>query len=150
MSQSWVFLLLPVLLGSMAVLQGAINRHIGDHIGLAQATMLSNLMIIIPSALLYYVARFHPQLLPEMFHVKASWHSFKWWYIIPMLFGIFLVSCIPYAISELGAVKVTVIMIGAQVITSCAWDALVENIPLTGLKLGGIVCALLSVVLMGL
>lgn len=81
-----------------------------------------------------------------MFHVKAPLTYFRWWFIFPALMGFLIVSGMPFAISELGAVKVTVGLIAAQMVTSVVWDLYVDNIELNLLKGIGIVFAFLSVV----
>ena len=56
----------------------------------------------------------------------------------------------PFAFAKLGAVKVTVLLIAAQMATSVVWDFFVEGIALNTLKIAGVICALVSVALITL
>ena len=56
----------------------------------------------------------------------------------------------PLAFAKLGAVKVTVLLVAAQMVTSVVWDIFVEDIGVNMMKFAGIVCALVSVILITL
>ena len=56
----------------------------------------------------------------------------------------------PFAFAKLGAVKVTIILIAAQMATSVIWDYFIEGITLNALKIAGVICALVSVTLITL
>jgi transporter family-2 protein len=139
-------ILLPVGLGVVGILQGAINRQVSTHIGVAQATLITNLATVIICIGFYFFAKQYSQLIPAIFQVKAPFTTYKWWFIFPPIFGFLIVAGMPYAISELGAVKVTVGLIAAQMVTSVCWDIFVEGINLNPLKIAGIIFAFISVV----
>jgi len=143
-------ILIPIFIGCVGILQGTINRQVSSHIGVAQATLITNMATVIICALFYFFAKNFQDLLPAIFHVKAPFTTYKWWFIFPPIFGFIIVAGMPFAISKLGAVKVTVGLIGAQMITSVLWDYFVDGIGLNLLKFGGIVFAFLSVALITL
>lgn len=140
-----VNIVIPILLGCIGILQGAINRQIAGYIGVAQATLITNFVTVLICIAFYLYAKNNPDSLPPIFQIKAQLLTYKWWFIFPPLFGFLIVSGMPYAISKLGAVKVTVGLIAAQMVTSVIWDLFVENIGLNLLKVSGIIFALLSV-----
>lgn len=136
---------LPLFIGCFGILQGAMNRVIASHIGVAQASLITNIGSTLFCAILYYFAKAYSHLMPEFYQIKAPLSTYKWWFIFPPLFGFAIVAGIPYSIAKLGAVKVTVGLIAAQMITSVVWDLLVEGVTINMMKFVGIVFAFLSV-----
>lgn len=133
---SWAYFL-PFLFGAMAVLQGGLNRLIARHWGLAGTVFLNSLMLTTAGLALYLFARHNPQALPAIFRDKGSFSSFSWWFVIPGLCGFTLVTGLPFAIQKLGALKVFVGLIAAQLIVSMIWDAHVEQLPVTSTRMIG-------------
>lgn len=136
---------IPLLIGCFGILQGAINRQVAATIGVAQASLITNIGSVILCMLFYFIVRSFSSVFPEFFQIKAPITTYKWWYIFPPLFGFLIVTGIPFAIAKLGAVKVTVGLIAAQMITSIIWDIMVEDISLNLMKVIGIFFAFLSV-----
>jgi transporter family-2 protein len=138
-------ILLPIFLGCMGILQGAINSQISNTIGVAQTTLITNIGTVIICIAFYFVVKTYAHLFPDFFQIKAPLLTYKWWYLPPPLFGFLIIAGMPFAIAKLGAVKVTVGLIAAQMLTSVVWDLMVEGISLNIMKLIGIVFAFLSV-----
>jgi transporter family-2 protein len=138
-------ILLPISLGVVGILQGAINRQISTYIGVAQATLITNFVTVFLCIFLYLFAKYYGETLPSIFQLKAPLLTYKWWFIIPPIFGVLIVAGMPYAIFKLGAVKVTVGLIAAQMVTSVCWDIFVEDISLNFMKIAGIIFAFISV-----
>lgn len=136
---------LPLIIGCLGILQGAMNRLVSNYIGVSQASLITNVGSVIVCIFFYFFVKAYSHLFPELYHVKAPLSTYKWWFIFPPLFGFFIIAGIPFAIAKLGAVKVTVGLIAAQMITSVVWDLVVEDITLNAMKLIGIVFAFLSV-----
>lgn len=143
-------LLLPLMIGCFGILQGALNRQIAATIGVTQAALITNLGTVIICVGFYFFVKSFSHLFPPFFQVKAEFSTYKWWYIFPPIFGFLIISGIPFAILKLGAVKVTVGLIAAQMITSIVWDIMVEDISLNIMKIIGIVFAFLSVTFISL
>lgn len=139
-------ILLPIGLGIVGILQGAINRQVSTYIGVAQATLITNVATVFICMAFYLFAKHYSASLPPLFQLKAPITTYKWWFIFPPIFGFLIVAGMPYAISELGAVKVTVGLIAAQMVTSVLWDIFVEDINLNFMKIAGIIFAFISVV----
>lgn len=138
-------ILLPVLLGCVGILQGAINGQISNTIGVTQATLITNVGSVIICVAFYFIVRSYSHLVPDFFQIKAPITTYKWWYVFPPLFGFMIIAGMPFAIAKLGAVKVTVGLIAAQMLTSVLWDIMVLDISLNIMKVVGILFAFLSV-----
>lgn len=137
--------LIPLTIGAVGILQGSLNSKMSGQIGLAQSILLGNVIIVFISIAFYLWARQSPTTFPEFVQVKASLFTWKWWYIFPAIFGMTVVTGLPFAIFQLGAVKVTVFLIAAQMVASVLWDLGVEKMPMTTMKSLGMFFAALSV-----
>lgn len=138
-------ILLPLLIGCCGILQGAFNRQIASIIGVTQATLITNIGTFIIAMGFYFFVKSKPNIFPEFFQIKAPLTTYKWWFVLPPIFGFIIIAGIPFAIAKLGAVKVTVGLIAAQMVTSIIWDMFVEDISLNLMKMIGIFFAFLSV-----
>ena len=145
----WLFIF-PMFLGVAAVLQGGLNRQISDHIGLAGAVVINNIVLLGFALILYAVSMQKPAWLPDVFYNKASMLEFKWWYIFPGLMGYSLVAGVPWAISKIGALNLFVGLVGAQMVASILWDYYFENTPITMLRIFGAVLAFSGVFVLSL
>lgn len=141
---NWTFLI-PIAVGISGILQGGFNRNMSNQLGLAQALLLGNILVLLYSIILYFAVAKFPESLPEMFRLRAPLTSFKWWYIFPSLFGFIIISGIPLGISKIGAVKVTVLIVVAQMITSILWDIFVDHLPINAMKGLGLLFSLVAV-----
>ena len=138
-------ILLPLFIGCFGILQGAFNRQIATTIGVTQATLITNIGTLIICLFFYFFVKSFSHLFPDFFQIKSTLSTYKWWYIFPPIFGFLIIAGIPFAIAKLGAVKVTVGLIAAQMVTSIIWDMFVEDISLNLMKIIGIFFAFLSV-----
>src|SRR5688500_13267968 len=99
---------LTVFLGIVAVLQGAINRLVASAWGLTPAILLNNLVILVLGFLFYAAVKFYPEWFPESFADKAGFTQWSWYYFLPGLCGLIIITGIPFAISKIGAAEVFV------------------------------------------
>jgi len=143
-------LLIPIFLGVIGILQGTINKEVAGHIGVAQATLITNLVTVIMCTVFYFLVKHYQSSFPPIFHLKSQFTTYKWWFIFPPIFGFLIVAGMPFAFSKLGAVKVTVGLIAAQMLTSVVWDYWIEDITLNFYKILGIIFALLSMAMISL
>ena len=143
-------MLIPLFIGCAGILQGTMNRQVAMHIGVAQATLITNAVTVLICIGFYFLVKAQPQLVPEFFQVKAPLSTYKWWFIFPPIFGFCIIAGMPFAFAKLGAVKVTVLLVAAQMTTSVIWDIYVEDIGINLMKFAGIIFALISVVLVTL
>lgn len=143
-------LLIPLFLGTITILQGAINKQVAGKLGVIQTALIGNAATLIICIIAYFWARQNEESLPPILKIKMPLTTYEWWYIFPAIFGFFIVAGMPLAISKLGAVKVTVGLVAAQMITSSLWDIFVESTPLNWQKALGILLALSSVLVIQL
>ena len=147
MSQN-IAIIVPLVVGCIGILQGALNRVMTNDIGLTWTALLGNFITLLVCIGFYFFVKYNPDMFPEFFRLKTF--QFKWWYVIPVIFGLLFVIGLPLGIYEIGAVKTTVGLIAAQMVTSVFWDIFIENIPLTMPKGIGILMAIGSVILITL
>lgn len=128
-------LLFSLGLGTVAVLQGGLNRIMAAKLPLGM-TVLVNALIFLVAAVVYvlFVER----------QMASAMKSFRWewWYLVPGLLGAVFVFGIPWAIPRIGALQVFVCIVAGQMITSLVWDKLAES---RNPDLQGIAGALLAV-----
>ncbi|RLA61467.1 MAG: hypothetical protein DRQ88_07970 [Epsilonproteobacteria bacterium] len=142
--------LLPIIIGMVGILQGALNKEMSLQIGVGQTVLIGMTLTFIFGITFYLVVKFFPDLFNPIYHLKAPLTTWRWWYLIPGVLGLLIVALFPEAIYELGAVKTTVLLVAAQMVFSIFWDVTVEKLPITTFKSIGMVFAFLSVFFMGL
>jgi bacterial/archaeal transporter family-2 protein len=140
---NWTYII-PLAVGAAGIIQGGLNKNMSQNMGLTMALFIGNTLVVIYSIFLYFLAAKSPESVGELFKLKASTTGFKWWYIIPSICGFLIISGIPFGISKIGAVKVTVLIIAGQMITSLLWDIFVEKIPFNSSKTLGVFFSALS------
>ncbi|MAE59324.1 MAG: hypothetical protein CME69_10605 [Halobacteriovorax sp.] len=141
-------IILPVLLGAIGILQGAANRVMGNHMGLTYTMLIGNVMTLVACIILFVVVKSAPNLFPEFIQLKSF--EMKWWYLIPGIMGFLFVAGLPLAFYKVGAVKTTVGLIAAQMITSSLWDYFYEGLTFNLQKGFGVIFAIISVILITL
>jgi uncharacterized membrane protein YdcZ (DUF606 family) len=141
-----IALLVPLVLGFMAVAQVTLNGRVAMQWGLAPAAVL-NMIVALSLAVCFaaWCAFRGPSSGLYRFHVDAS--LVGWWWFLPGCFGFSLVVGMPWAVQKLGALATFVALIGAQMVASMLWDALVEGTALTLPRLLGAAFAVAGVAL---
>jgi uncharacterized membrane protein YdcZ (DUF606 family) len=137
------FLLIPLILGLTVVLQGTLNKKIGESIGLVSAVFINAAIFFILSGILYVVSRWNPSLLPDFLRPKGSLTIEKSWYLVPGICGFVLVTGLPIAIRQLGPAKSFILLISSQILVSLIFDHILGN-NTTGLKVAGALLILIG------
>ncbi|MEC9440167.1 MAG: DMT family transporter [Myxococcota bacterium] len=145
-----IFWVLPLLVGTVTVLQGTLNRKMGLEMGLGSALALNSVIVLFLGLGLYGGVRAFPGFFPEVFHGEFRFEKVAWWMILPGIFGFCIIAGIPWAISKLGAAKVFVGIVVAQVTVSMLWDTLVDGKPLSWMRLAGALLAIVGVALVSM
>ncbi|MEM6955132.1 MAG: DMT family transporter [Myxococcota bacterium] len=131
--------LVSLSLGSMAVLQAALNRRIATAWGLAPAILLNGIVVLVLCGAFYGAAR---RGWIDAVAEGASVGSMSLTWLLPGVFGFLLITGLPWAVGQIGATRVFVGVVFAQMATSLIWDRLVESIALTPSRiLGAVLCA---------
>jgi transporter family-2 protein len=139
------FVLLPLAIGVITVLQGGLNRQLGGAMGLGSAVLLNAAVVMGLAIGLYAWVRAAPASAPALFRGELG--RIEPWMLLPGLFGFSIIAGIPWAISALGASRVFVGIVVAQLVTSMVWDVWVEGRPVTTLRALGVALGVVSVIL---
>jgi bacterial/archaeal transporter family-2 protein len=139
-------LLVPVVLGVMAVAQVTLNGRVALHWGLAPAAVL-NTLVALSVAIVFasWCAYRGPSI--DLYRVNVDPSLLRWWWFLPGIFGFSLVAGMPWAVQKLGALATFVALIGAQMVGSVLWDSWVEGTALTLPRLLGAAFAVAGVAL---
>ena len=141
---SWA-LALSMALGVFAVLQAALNKQLLASFGLAPAILLNGGLVLVLAVGLFACA--HWGHIPSLSSGDAGVRGFRWWWLLPGLFGFSLIVGLPLAVRRIGALQVFVGVVAAQMVASSVWDLMVEHIPPTPLRIVGALLAVVGVFL---
>lgn len=133
--------LIPIFLGLAAVLQAGINRQIVPQWSLTGAVLMNVLVLCVTVLAVYGIMRLLPIKIPELFRLQAPTGAFAWWWVLPGILGYLIISGMPFAVMHLGAARVFVAVITAQMISSLLWDYYIEGITATPQRLVGCLLA---------
>ena len=131
--------LVSLTLGSLGVVQAALNRRLAAQWGLAPAILLNG-VVVMSLCIVFYVAA-------RRGYIDAITHdgvsgSFRFSWLLPGLFGFLLITGLPWAIGKIGATQVFVGVVFAQMVTSLVWDRVVEGLDWSwGRFAGACLCA---------
>ena len=127
--------LVPLLCGLAVVAQAGLNRRFAGQWGLLSAVLMNMVVATVATFAVYMVARSVPGFWPEAAAPAGGQGRFfdglTVWHLLPGLCGVVIVVGMPWAISRLGAVQSALLLMGAQLLTSLVWDAMVEGRPVT-------------------
>lgn len=140
-----IALFLSATLGLASVLQGGLNRQIATTWGFTAAAFFNTLVLLTAITVLYIVSRRYPMLLPEVLRERQGFSNFSWWYIIPGLCGLYIILGMPLVISKIGAVKLFMGFVAAQLVGSLIWDACMEGMPVNAIRIIGVGLSFLAV-----
>lgn len=137
------FYLMPIMVGIVGVIQGGLNQRLGDKIGLLGAVAMNNAVGFIFSMLLMFGVLYGIGSTKGMFSIDPSGlKSLQWWFWIPGICGFLVVLGIPFSMKSLGATKVFLLIIAAQLVSSILWDFFVEGLGVSWERLVGSALAL--------
>lgn len=140
--------LLPFLIGVMGVLQNTMNRRYAVSMGIPMALVFNGIVLFFGALIFYFGLRFIPaKNIPGLYQASESGFAFGWWLFIPGLLGFLIVAIAPWAIESVGATKVFIGVIVAQIFTSILWDYFVESLPVDPMRAAGAALALAGALL---
>ncbi len=138
--------LIPLLIGLVSVFQATLNRQVAREWGLAPAAVL-NMVVALCIALVFVGYSLTRGAGAGIFRIHLELGLFRWWWLLPGLFGCVIVFGLPWAVEKLGALPVFVVLVGAQMCASAGWDRWVEGVPLTTPRVIGALLAVVSALL---
>ncbi|MBI4237612.1 MAG: DMT family transporter [Deltaproteobacteria bacterium] len=144
-----VWVLVSMALGVASVMQGVVNRQITSGWGIAAVTLLNTVVLFCVAGIFYGLSRYLPQLLPELLRERFGDRTPVWWYFVPGLCGFVIVVGLPLAIEKIGALRVFLGFVAAQIVVSLVWDLTVEKIPVSLTRVAGALIAWAGVLLAG-
>ncbi len=139
-------LFVPLVIGVVSVLQATLNRQVARQWGLAPTAVL-NMVVALVIALAFVSLCLMRGPGVGIFRIHFEPSLMRWWWLLPGVFGCAIVFGLPWAVEKLGALPVFVVLVGAQMCTSAAWDRLIEGAPLSTPRVIGALLAVLSAVL---
>lgn len=142
--------LLPIVAGLSIVLQGTLNRHSSNYIGLPSVILLNAMIFLFFSAGFWALYKFSGTGgNTDVFGNPFS--NFQWWQILPGFFGFLIVFSTPLSIKYLGANSTFAVIICTQLIVSMVWDSYMQKVAPTIMSLVGVavMVAGLFVLIMG-
>jgi transporter family-2 protein len=142
-----LYLMIPTFIGFMSVVQNALNRQVGLQTGLATAVFINACIVFVSGLLLILAIRFFPERFGQFVGGPSEPIVFKWWYLVPGIFGFCVIFGLPYAMTKLGALNVFICFVSAQVLGSMVWEALIDRAAPSGLRVFGAGLAMVGVLL---
>lgn len=133
------YLLLPVSLGLVAVLQGSLNRRVAAHLTLPGAVVLTHAIALLCALAVLLVQ--------GRGGLSAGPGRAAWWYAVPGLCGCAFVFGMPVAFGRLGVFQTLLALIAAQLVLGLCWDRLVEGRGVAPLQLVGAAVVLCGAIL---
>lgn len=132
-------ILIPILLGVLSVVQNTINRSLGLIHGLSTVVLLNLVLATLVSLAFWICSRYIPGDGASWLTGTIALRDLGVWHFLPGIFGFLIVLGLPFAINELGASRVFVGFVVAQILTSFMWDILVDRAPVVTTRvIGGI------------
>jgi uncharacterized membrane protein YdcZ (DUF606 family) len=143
----FVPLFVSFLIGGAGVLQNTFNQRIGNSLGLPLTLLMNSFVLFGSSLLLFLAVRYLPAGAVAELYQEKNVTGFPWRALLPGLLGFFIVATAPYTIGKIGATRVFIAVIVAQIVVSLLWDLFAESIPVSPTRLAGAGLALLGAIL---
>ncbi|HUR42199.1 MAG TPA: DMT family transporter [Verrucomicrobiae bacterium] len=137
-------LLIPFVLGCLAVVQVALNKRIASVIGLTQAVILNAGGLLVVAVLFWLYARGSRNEFGGLTGGSGAFADFQLWWVIPGLCGLTLVAGMPWAAERIGALQTFVVLVAGQMLFSIAWDHFVDDIQVSWPRVAGTGLAILG------
>jgi transporter family-2 protein len=138
---------IPALFGVFVVLQAGLNRRMAQAWGLPTAVFLNAIVFAVLAAGLFFYSQSQGEAMPETLRVRFDAKAAAVWFLLPGLFGFFLVVGGPWSISRFGAVQTFTLLISAQLATSLLWDRFVEGVAISPMRAVGVAITWIGVLL---
>ncbi len=136
-------LLIPLAMGALGVLQNTVNKKVSMSFGVPLAIAINGVVLAACAFLFLFATRLLPEAsLPELFRQRESLKALSFTAILPGIFGFLIIVCLPSAIEKVGATRVFIGIIVAQIAVSILWDYFAESLPISPMRIVGALLAL--------
>lgn len=133
----------PLFIGTLGVLQHTLNRRFADSIGVPLALAVNSGVMIACAGIFYAYLRFAPErFVPPLYRIGGGLSALSPWHILQGAFGFFIIATAPVAIERIGATRVFIGIIVAQIVASILWDYFFEARPPDPYRIAGAALAL--------
>lgn len=131
-------IVLPLTLGALVVFQSVMNRTIGETRGLSFAVTLNAGVLLAVALAVLGVLAMSGNTAPA--YLRPQWNGdWRWWYVLPGIFGFTLVAGMPLAMRGLGAFPSIVALILGQLLCSLIWDAISQGQGINLARISGLI-----------
>jgi uncharacterized membrane protein YdcZ (DUF606 family) len=133
-----MLLVLPLVIGALGVLQNTLNRRMAPTLGLDWALLVNGVVVFVCGFVFLVGMRYVPtESLPPMYRPLAGSRSFTLTDVLPGIFGFLIIASMPWVIERMGATRVFIGVIAAQLVVSLLWDFYVEAIGVSFWRIAG-------------
>jgi transporter family-2 protein len=127
-----------VVVGLAVVLQGGFNRQVSTQWGLATTVFVNGIVFLVVSLALWGAMKLRPGVLPREFLPPENPGAVAVWRVIlPGVFGVVIVTGLPWAIARMGALGAILVLLVTQLVVSMIWDSTVEGVPIQPMRVMG-------------
>lgn len=119
--------LVPIIVGVCIVMQGVLNRIFSEPFGLGLAIFVNAIVFAILSFGAFWMALKFPGSVPDFAIPRLDNYEFRLWHLIPGACGFLIVALTPWAIQQMGAAPVFILIVTTQILLSSQWDQWIEG-----------------------
>ncbi len=142
------YFLVSVFAGTLGVLQNTINRRIATDWGLPLTLVVNSVVLLVVSIAVLFALRIPAESsVPEFFRARTTMGGFSWYHLVPGIMGYLIICLVPFCVARMGATRVFIAIIAAQIIVSLFWDKWYEGISASPQRILGAVLAFLGAIL---
>lgn len=138
---------LALAAGVAGVIQNGLSKRLSERAGLSSALHISNLIVLVGGLLiLSTIAHLGKGEFASLLKMKLNFRTWTWWFLVPGIMGLFVITVAPFLILKIGALKLFVAFVFGQIIASALWDHFIEGIAFDRWRLVGSTLALAGAV----
>ncbi len=138
--------LAPIIVGICVVIQSGINDKIQSTHNIFYALIYGNIIFIFLSILAFNLFGGEKNV-NFQFWSKEHLQSLSWWFLIPGMMGITIVTGSTIGFEKMGASATITLIVSSQLITGIVWDYFIKSKPITLENIIGTIILMLGVLI---
>ncbi|MCO5142526.1 MAG: DMT family transporter [Oligoflexia bacterium] len=143
-----ITMIIPLFIGALGVLQNTINRKIALDLGIPLAIFINCVVLLICGSILLIGMHYIPESsVPDIMKAKFDLRHLKLHNLLPGIMGFLIIVIAPLAISKIGAARVFIGIIVAQIFVSIFWDMYYESITFDWKRWAGAILTIIGAIL---